>query len=76
MKTEPKVEMEFPVLSPTDRHSSVWLKLVKHYEARLESLRKQNDNPTTEIETAKQRGRIQEVKALLRLNEEPPVLED
>jgi hypothetical protein len=75
MKPNQKIEQVEPTLTPTDKHSAVWRKLVKHYETRLVSLRAQNDNPLNEAATAVLRGRIQEVKGLLRLNEELPIIE-
>ncbi len=53
-------------LSSTDLVSSTWLKIEKHLEERLNTLRSQNDNETlTEQKTAAMRGRIAEIKGLL-----------
>lgn len=56
-------------LSSTDIHSAPIQKLKKFYEAKLEKLRKQNDDIALE-KTERQRGRIHEVKYLLALFEE------
>jgi len=59
-----------------DRQSAVWLRLKEHYEARLTLLRSSNDGQLTAEQTAKIRGRIAEVKALLSLEKDTPVLND
>ncbi len=67
--------MTEPVLTPHDRQSAVWQKLKAHLDARLATLRVQNDTMPMD-RTEKHRGRIVEVKALLALGEDKPVLED
>lgn len=66
-------------LTEHERQTAVWLKIKSHLDARLIELRTANDRDTNEIDTAKVRGRIAEVKALLELNVAPaalvPVLE-
>lgn len=52
-------------LTAYDRGSAAWHKLVTIYEAKLQTLRMQNDTPKDELETAKLRGRIAEVKEFL-----------
>lgn len=50
----------------------VWLKIKAHLEARIQSLREQNDSLNlTDEQTSALRGRIAEDKELLRLGEEP-----
>jgi hypothetical protein len=39
---------------------------------RLSNLRKENDNDLSEVNTAKLRGKIQEVKRLMALNDDLP----
>ena len=51
-------------LTEADIHSSLWLKLLKHWQARIDDLRKMNETDKTEIETAKLRGRIAEVRMM------------
>lgn len=57
-------------LSLEDRESLVWKRLMTHFGERLEVLRTQNDGDKSEAETAKLRGRIAELKAILALNKE------
>ena len=59
-----------------DRQSAVWLRLKEFYEARLTLLRSSNDGQLTAEQTAKIRGRIAEVKALLALEKETPIVSD
>ena len=59
-----------------ERQSAVWIRLKEFYEARLTLLRSSNDGNLTPEQTAKFRGRIAEVKALLALEKETPVLND
>jgi hypothetical protein len=59
-----------------DRQSAVWLRLRAHYEARLLLLRSSNDGNLSAEQTAKIRGRIAEVKALLALEKDTPVVTD
>lgn len=68
--------MTDPVLTKQDRDSAVWLKLVLHLNARLATLRVKNDADMTPEKTARLRGRIEEVKALLTLGSDKPVVED
>lgn len=59
------------ILTIEERRSPLWRKLAEHYESRLESLRNQNDGDRVDVETAKLRGRIAEVKLLLSLGHDP-----
>ena len=65
--TEPKFKP-----TKTERMSPLWGALVKHLETRLAHLRNQNDGDLDQVETGKQRGRIQEIKALLSLDKDEP----
>lgn len=56
-------------LTDQERESPLWKRLRAHYEKRLISLRSQNDDPSSEQDTARRRGRIHEVKTLLSLND-------
>lgn len=58
-------------LTDTEKSSALWLRLKTHYEKRLASLRSANDDPATEEETARRRGRIHEVKLILSLDTNP-----
>ena len=59
------------ILTIEERRSPLWRKLAEHYESRLESLRNQNDGDRADVDTAKLRGRIAEVKLLLSLGHDP-----
>lgn len=63
--------MNEPVLTDNDRQSAAWKKLKAHYEARLAKLRVQNDNTMPYEDTVRMRGRIDEVKLLLKLGDAP-----
>ena len=56
----------------SDKQTSLWFKLNKHYHAKLEMLRRKNDKPQSEIETAMLRGQISEINAFLNLSKELP----
>jgi hypothetical protein len=50
-----------------ENHSNTWLSLKEYYTARLDQLRRQNDNPKSIEETERLRGQIAEIKHLLNL---------
>ena len=50
-----------------ERKSPLWAKLKEHFEHELTVLRERNDGNLNEIETAKLRGRLFQVKAFLLL---------
>jgi len=54
-----------------DFTSDTWKALVIRYESRLEDLRRKNDGDLNEIQTAKLRGRINEIRELLALAKAP-----
>ena len=54
-------------LSKAEKESALWKKLEKHFEERLEVLRKQNDSDMSIEETARQRGKIALCKEILGL---------
>lgn len=60
-----------PVLTEGDRLSVTALKLQRHFDKRLEDCRKQNEAALSEVDTARIRGRILEIKYLLSLFAEP-----
>jgi len=60
------------VLTVEERRSPLFLKLLEHWTNRLEISRMQNDGDRPEIETAKLRGRIAELKACIDLSKESP----
>lgn len=63
--TEP--ELPSLTLSFGDRESALWKKLEPYMTRRLEMLRRRNEADLNDIETAKLRGRILELKSLLAL---------
>lgn len=63
------------MLDAVDRQSLTWTKLREHYESRLNTLRRQNDGDLDERQTAKLRGRIAEVKAMIALGDEAQKIE-
>ena len=61
------------VLTKDERSSALWQSLKMRFEKKLQDLRKQNDSANlTEAETARLRGHIQCIKALLALDADPP----
>ena len=59
-----------------DRHAGVWVRVKEHMLERLESLRLRNDGPLDAMETARLRGRINELKYLLDLDNPGPAISD
>lgn len=57
-------------ISPQDKLSPLWRDLRAHLSTRLETLRAQNDGDLNPVDTAKKRGQITEIKALLAIGEE------
>lgn len=66
MKPEPAF-----ALTDRDRDSDLWRRILAHLNQSLDSLRKQNDSPAGEVETAAIRGRITQLKALIALDKPP-----
>lgn len=60
------------VLTKIERQGTVWLKLKAHLNKRLEAARIKNDGDLTDKQTARLRGRIDELKNLLDLGEDKP----
>jgi hypothetical protein len=61
-------------LSDFDKATSLWVRLLSHFEDRLALARIRNDAPLTEAETAVLRGEIKALKALIRLNVTRPIV--
>lgn len=59
-------------ISDIDKASQLWSDLSEYLTSRLQALRQQNDSRLTETETAALRGRIAEIKDMLRLGEDRP----
>ena len=58
-------------LTDLEKQSAVWLKLERHLNETLTSLRSQNDGDLDLTATARLRGRINAVKQILALGESP-----
>lgn len=63
-------------LSERELNDPLWMKLKSHYEAHLIQLRASNDNEKTDIETARLRGRIAQVKAFLAMGTPMPEIDN
>lgn len=59
-----------------DFTSDTWKALVIRYKSRLESLRRKNDGDLNEVQTAKLRGRINEIREFLALAKAPEQVAD
>lgn len=57
------------MLSTDEKNSPIWQKLKEEFSRRLIQLREENDRPLTEVETAKVRGRIAELKRIVSLGD-------
>lgn len=55
-------------LTPADKQSALWKKLLKHFQEQLDTERKANDGSLDEKATAKVRGRISKLKELIALD--------
>lgn len=64
--------MSTPVLNELDRQSATWLKIREHYDLRLASLRRLNDNSKSIEATEKLRGQIHECKLVLAMGDPSP----
>lgn len=62
-------------IEESDKLTPLWRLLVAHYEARLQSLREQNDGTMDQDARNKLIGQIAEVKRFLKLNEKPKLQE-
>lgn len=62
-------------LTPSERQSALWGKLLAHFEDKLRDARGRNDGDHGVKATNNIRGQIGTLKALIDLDKEPPVLE-
>lgn len=60
------------ILSASDKLNPLWISLMSHWTARLEQQRMQLEGNKSETDTAVLRGRIAEIRACMRLNNEVP----
>ena len=63
-------------LSGADKASSTWQRLRAEMQKRLDAKRAENDGPYDDAETAKIRGHIECLKALIALGDDPPTFEE
>jgi hypothetical protein len=59
------------VLTVEERRSPLWVKLVRHWEAKQEAHRDMLERDLSELQTARVRGRLAEIKNNLGLNRDP-----
>lgn len=62
------------ILKQSDINSQTWKRIKDHVEQRIEMLRRKNDSNLDEIETAKIRGQIAELKFIAELDKPAPQL--
>ena len=62
------------ILTEMEKASPVWAKVHQFLEQRLDTLRMENDTDSDERTTARRRGAIAEVKTLIALGKERPIL--
>lgn len=62
-------------LTSYDFDSPTWKAIKAHFTERRDFLRKMNDAPMSESDRGQLIGRIQEVKALLAMEEQAPLVE-
>lgn len=60
-------------LTASERHNPLWLKIKAHLEKKLQDARGKLEGEQTETQTAMWRGRIQSLKGLISLGDEPPI---
>lgn len=66
--TEPELPL---ALTQEEKRSQIFLKLMDHWQKRLNVYRLQNDGDKDDKATANLRGRISELKTLIALADEP-----
>lgn len=60
------------ILTPFEKATPIWGRLFQDWQTRLEQLRSKLEGDITEVEAAKLRGRIAEIRANLSLDNEVP----
>ena len=58
-------------LTPVERHSAQWARFSEHLKQKLYDVRAANDGDKDPVQTAKLRGQIGLLKALIALGDEP-----
>lgn len=59
-------------LTEGEKLSPLWARLKAHLETQLKTLRAKNDRTQTEVETARLRGHIECLKAIVALGDDRP----
>jgi hypothetical protein len=59
-------------LTPQDKASAVWPKLLDFMKQQRETLRRTNDGPLSEMETAGVRGQIKQLSLLIDMDKDRP----
>ena len=67
--------MSRPVFTSLEKEMPIFKKLIDYWNERLNTLRQENDKPKSDTETAMIRGRIDEIKMLLKLQNDEPEFE-
>jgi hypothetical protein len=62
-------------LEAHEKQTALWQKLESYIEQRIDTLRRMNDSELDPIQTARLRGRIVELKALVALSKDEQPLE-
>jgi len=63
------------ILTHVEKDSPLWRRLMGYLDTRLKRLRIENDAEKTPEQTAKIRGQIAEVKLMMGLNNDQPIIE-
>ena len=67
--------MSRPVFTESEKQMPIFKKLIDYWNERLNTLRQENDKPKSDTDTAMIRGRIDEIKMLLKLQNDEPEFE-
>jgi len=70
--TQPMTNLE---LSDHDKNSDLWGRLLAYYTKRERQLQIENSGDLTQEQTWKTRGRLAEITAFIKLNEDKPLIE-
>lgn len=63
------------ILTPGERNSVIWQRLMQHFITRREELRAKLEGDLDSTKTAEMRGRLAELRALITLDKDVPVIE-
>ena len=68
--------MTRPIFSESEKQMPKFKKLIDYWNERLNTLRKDNDRPQSDAETAQLRGKIGEIKNMLNFEKDEPVFDE